>query len=211
MAGSYPRGIALHEKLQRLAVEAGQCPLTLGDGLHRLAAGSNGYGIPLLLLSLANALPVPSFGLKSPLGVVVTLLGLQMVAGKRSVWLPRWFTRIRLRPDWSQRAARLGERFLPRLERFVKPRMNWMRYRPGASLQGLIVILLGILMMLPVPGTNALPAFALLALSIGLIESDGLLTLLAALAALVVVALYAEVVYLLVIWLAWMSRKNRRV
>jgi hypothetical protein len=202
MTGCYPRGIALHEKVQRLAIEAGQCPLTLGDGLRRLAAGSNDYGIPLLLLSLANALPVPTFGLKSLLGVVVTLLGLQMFAGERSVWLPRWFTRIRLRSDWSQRAARLGERFLPMLERFVKPRMHWMRYRPGASLLGLVVILLGLLMTLPVPGTNTLPALVLLALSIGLIESDGLLTLLAALAALIVVALYTEVVYLLVIWLA---------
>jgi hypothetical protein len=42
------------------------------------------------------------------LGVVVTLLGLQMFAGKRSVWLPHRFTRIRLRADWSQRAARLA-------------------------------------------------------------------------------------------------------
>jgi hypothetical protein len=202
MTDFYPRGIALHEKLRRLAIEAGQCPLTLGDGLRRMAVGGDGYGIPLLLLSLSMALPIPAFGLKSPLGVVVTLLGLQMFAGKRSVWLPRWFTRIRLRPDWSQRAARIGERFLPRLERFVKPRMNWMRYLPGASLLGLVVILLGLLMTLPVPGTNTLPALVLLALSIGLIESDGLLTLLATLAALALVALYTEAVYLLVIWLA---------
>ena len=31
MTGFYPQGIALHEKLQRLVIEAGQCPLTLGD------------------------------------------------------------------------------------------------------------------------------------------------------------------------------------
>jgi hypothetical protein len=202
MSGFYPRGTALREILQRLATEAGQYPLTLGDGLRRLAVGGDGYGIPLLLLALPGALPMPALGLHSLLGMFVTLLGLQMFAGKRSVWLPRRFTRIRLRPDWSQRAARLGERIAPRLERFVKPRMNWMKYRPGASLLGLVAILLGLLMTLPVPGTNTLPALVLLALSIGLIESDGLLTLLAALAALVVVALYTEVVYLLVIWLA---------
>ncbi len=108
MTGFYPRGIALHEKLRRLAIEAGECPLTMGDGLRRLAAGANGYGIPLLLLSLPGALPMPALGLNSLLGVVVTLLGLQMFAGKRSVWLPHRFTRIRLRPDWSQRAARLA-------------------------------------------------------------------------------------------------------
>ena len=81
--------------------------------------------------------------------------------------------------------------------------MNWMRYRLGSSLLGLTVIFLGLIMILSIiPGTKILAAFFLLALSIGLIESDGLLTLLAVLAALVLVALHAEVVYLLVIWLA---------
>jgi hypothetical protein len=198
---NYPKGIKLHEKLQQLAIEAGQGSLSLGDGLNRLALGSNGYGIPLLLLSLANAVPVPSFGLKSILGLVVTLLGLQMFVGKRSVWLPHWFIRIRLRPNWTQRAARLGEHFLFKLQRFVKPRMNWMRYRACGSLLGLILILLGLLMLLPIPGSKILTSPVLLALSLGLIERDGLLTLLAALASLSVVALYTEAVYLMVSWL----------
>jgi hypothetical protein len=122
-----------------------------------------------------------------------------MFAGKRTPWLPRRFTRIRLRPDWSRRAARLGERFLPKFERFVKPRMNWMKYRLGSALLGMAVIFLGLIMILSIiPGTKILAAFVLLALSISLIESDGLLTLLAAL---VLAVLYSEAVYLLVIWL----------
>jgi len=202
VAGFSGQGVTLHEKLRQLAVEAGECPLTMGDGLQRIAAGVNGYGIPLLLLSLPGALPMPAVGLNTPLGVVVMLLGLQMFIGRRTVWLPRWFTQIRLRPDWSQRAARVGERFLPRLERFVKPRMHWMRCYPGVSLLGLIVVLLGFLMLLPIPGTNTIPAIVLLVLSFALIESDGLLTLLAALAALVLAVLYAEAIYLLITWLA---------
>jgi hypothetical protein len=195
----YPKRLALHEKLRRLAIDAERCPLTLGDGLHQLTDGGHGYGVLLLLLSLVNAVPVPSFGLKSLLGVVVALLGLQMFAGKRSVWLPRWFIRIRLRPNLIQRAASLGERFLPIIERFVKPRRNWMKYRLCASLLGLIIILMGLVMMLPIPGTKILTSPVLLSLSLGLIENDGLLTLLAALTTLVLVALYAEGLYLLVI------------
>lgn len=201
MTGFYPDEITLQEKLRRLAIEAGERPLTMGEGLHRLAAAVKTYGFPLLLLSLPGALPMPAFGLNTPLGAVVLLLGLQMFAGKRSVWLPRWFTRIRLRPDWSQQASHFGERFLPRLERFVKPRLNWMRYRLGTSLLGLFVFLLGFLMMLPIPGTNTLPALALLFLSIGLLENDGLLVMLAILMTLIVMVLYAEVVYLLLTWL----------
>jgi hypothetical protein len=143
---------------------------------------------------------MPAVGLNTPLGVVVMLLGLQMFIGRSTVWLPHWFTRIELRADWVQRSAHLGERFLPRLEYFVKPRINWLKYRSGVSLLGLIVVLLGFLMLLPIPGTNTLPAIVLLVLSMGLIESDGLLTLLAALVALALAVLYAEAIYLLITW-----------
>lgn len=175
MSGFYPGEIALHERLRRLAVEAVQCPLTLGDGLRRMAAGGDGYGVPLLLLSLPAVVPTPtSFGLKSLVGAVITLLGLQMFAGKHSVWLPSRFTRIRLRPEWSLRAARLGERFLPRFEHFVKPRMNWMRYRLGSSALVLAVIFLGLVMVLSIiPGTKILAAIVLLALSIGMMKVFG--------------------------------------
>jgi hypothetical protein len=202
MTSFYPRGITLHEKLQRLAVEAKERPLTVDEGLRRIAVGTNDYGIPLLLLSLPGALPVPSLGLKSLLGAVVTLLGLQMFAGKRTPWLPDRFTGLRLRAGWIRRADHLGERSLPRLERFVEPRMNWMKYRLGSSLLGLAVIFLGLIMTLSIiPGSKMLAALVLLALSIGLIENDGLLTLLATLAAFILAALFAEAIYLLVIWL----------
>ncbi len=195
-------GTSLHERLTQLAVVAGDKPLTMGDGLNRLAMGSNGYAIPLLLLSLPGALPMPALGLSSLLGVVVVLLGLQMFVGKKGVWLPPQFRNTRIRPDWSQRAARLGERFLPWLERLVKPRLNWMRYRLGYALLGLVVSMLGVLMMLPIPGTNTPPALVLLSLSISLIENDGLMALLAIVFAVILVLLYAEILYLLIIWLS---------
>ena len=201
MSSFNQQGLVLHEKLQQLATEADQSPLTLADGMHRLATGDNHYGVPLLVLSLINAVPVPSFGLKSILGVIVALLGLQIIVGKRYPWLPSWFTQLRLNPKLTHRAANLGERFLPRLERFVKPRKNWMHYRLYVSLLGLVVFLMGLVMMLPVPGTKILTSPVLLALSLGLIENDGLLTLLSALVTLIVVAVYAEGIYLLVTWL----------
>lgn len=193
--------IPLHLKLQRLATEEQQQPLTIGDVLKLLETAEKGYGIPLLLLSLPGALPMPAVGINTPLGVVVILLGLQMLSGKRSMWLPDRFIAIRLRPDWLRRTARMGDRFLPGLERFVKPRWNWMKYRSGTALLGVAVMLLGVLMLMPIPGTNTLPAIDLLVLSFGLIESDGLLTLIATLLAVILSVLYVEAFYLLIGWL----------
>jgi len=33
LTGFYPKGVALHKKLQRLAIEAEEYPPTIGDGL----------------------------------------------------------------------------------------------------------------------------------------------------------------------------------
>jgi len=202
MSNVFPEGMTLHEKLQQLAIDSDQSALTLGDGMQRLATDGNHYGVPLLTLSLINAIPVPSFGFKSLLGVIVSLLGLQIWVGKRTVWLPHWFTTLRLRPKLTHRVANLGERLLPRLEGFVKPRYHWMQHRFSTLLLGFVIFLLGLVMTLPIPGTKILTSPVLLALSLGLIEQDGLLTLLAALTSLIIVASYAEAFYLLYIWLA---------
>jgi len=204
MNGHRSTGFVLQEKLQRLANEAEESPLTIGDGLRRLATGSNIYGIAMLLLSLPAALPIVPFGLKPLLGVAITSLGLQMIGGKRMPWLPARFTSLNLRANWIRRAVSLGESSFTRLERFVEPRMNWMGTRTGSSLLGLAVVFLGLIMILSIiPGSKILAALVLLALSIGLIEGDGLLALLAALAALILAALFAETVYLLVIWFGY--------
>ncbi len=202
MSDDLPERMVLHEKLQKLAIEADQNVLSLSDGMQRLAIGGSHYGAPLLVLSLINAIPVPSFGLKSLLGVIVSLLGLQMLTGKQSVWLPRWFATLHLRPKLTHQVANMGGRLLPKLEGFVKPRYHWMKHHFYAFWLGVTIFLLGLVMILPVPGTKILTSPVLLALSLGLIEQDGLLTLLAALTSLVIVVLYIEAFYLLYLWLA---------
>ncbi|PHS40387.1 MAG: hypothetical protein COB07_04630 [Sulfurovum sp.] len=193
--------MTLQEKLDQLSTEASQGSMTLGDGIHRLAVGGSQYAIPLLLLSLINAIPVPSFGLKSLLGVVVSLLGLQMFLGKHSAWMPLWFTNLPLHPTASQKVAKAAKRFLPTLEKFVKPRYNWIKHKLLLSLLGLVIFLIGLVMMLPIPGSKILTSPALLALSLGLIKEDGLLILLAGLSALIIVLLYIEAFYLLYLWI----------
>jgi len=173
MTELYPKEMALHKKLRRLAIEAGEKPLTVGEGLNRLAGGKNAYGIVLLLLSLLGALPIPTFGIKPLVGLVVVLLGLQITVGKQTMWLPRWFTSIKMRSDWSMKVTHLGERFLPKMEHFIKPRVNWMKYHIGTFFLGIAVICLGLVFILSlIPGAKILAGIILLALSLGQIKSD---------------------------------------
>lgn len=191
----------LHDKLQQLAIDSEKNSMTVGDAIRQLASDGNNYGMPLMILSLINAIPVPSFGLKSLLGLLVSFLGLQIFIGRRSVWLPKYFTKLHLHPKLTFQSAKLGKRLLPKLEKFVRPRYNWMKFYLLNALLGLVIFLIGLVMTLPVPGSKILTSPVLLALSLGLISKDGLLILLASLSALIVVAIYIEAFYLLYIWL----------
>lgn len=202
MTGTHPKGIALREKLRQMAIGADDRSLTVGTALRQLAVESDLFGVALLLLSFPAALPIAPFGLKSLLGLIVVLLGLQMLVGKKRAWLPARISGLRLRVSWTRRVGHLGERMFFRIERFVRPRMAWATYRRGASLLGLPVIFLGLILILSIiPGSKILAALVLLALSLGMIENDGLITMLAVFAALILAALFAETVYLLLVWL----------
>ena len=52
------------------------------------AVGEKGFGMLLVVLSLPSALPVPAPGYSTPFGLVMALIALQMVCGRRTVWLP---------------------------------------------------------------------------------------------------------------------------
>ena len=53
-----------------------------------------GFGILLLLFSLPSALPVPAPGYSIPFGIILGLLALQLVLGRKTPWLPDWVLNI---------------------------------------------------------------------------------------------------------------------
>ena len=48
------------------------------------------YAISFVLLSLPSALPIPAPGYSLPFGVVLLVLGIQMLLGVKVPWLPKW-------------------------------------------------------------------------------------------------------------------------
>lgn len=162
-------------ELLRRAIEANpeeRIPLAaLLQPLQRRA-----FGFLLILLAVPNFMPV-AIGIGGVMGVGVIALGVQMAAGLEQPWLPRWLGRRTL-----SRAALL--RFLQRiapatrwLERACRPRLVRLTQRPLTVLSGVVMIVLGLLLALPLPFTNYLFGGLLLALAFALIEHDGALLL----------------------------------
>ncbi len=141
-------------------------------------AGERIFGFLFVLLSLPSALPVPAPGYSVPFGVAIFLLALQLLAGAKTPWLPNWFANHPLELKTVQGILRKGIPWLQRIEAISRPRLLPICTSfPGRIAIGVLISLMGVSMMIPIPGTNTLPAMGIFISGFGLMEDDGAITL----------------------------------
>lgn len=127
----------------------------------------------LVFTCLINMLPFPP-GSTIVLGVPVVIVALQMVAGRPTVWLPEFFLKRSLSPRAFAAMTRRLIPLLKMLERWVRPRAwPFSTRRKAERIVGLIALILGVAVILPVPFGNWLPAFACAICGLALSERDG--------------------------------------
>lgn len=160
--------------------------LTLGGLLDQFQARA--YGVFLLMSVLPAFVPLP-IGAGAVSGPLVSLIGLQLLAQMEHPWVPRFLARRPLsRPSMVKFRDRTA-RVLRWLEKVSRPRSELVIDHPAArTFTGLLLVLLGVLLALPLPATNYPFGLILLAYAIALIERDGRLMLLAWAAGLVQLA-----------------------
>ncbi len=167
--------------------------LPLDDFLDAVAG--RGFGLLLMVLALPSALPVPAPGYSVPFGLLIALLGLQMICGRTVPWLPARVRRWTIRRALAERMVTATERFFKRLECWIKPRLSGMSKRRGAlCLQGGLILFMALLMCVPIPLTNTAPAMVIFLLGLGISEADGYITLAACMLGIVAALLYLGVI-----------------
>ena len=169
----------LSTDLRELLREAAGRSTTLGE-LERMLKG-RGFGMFLLLLALPFTFPIAIPGLSVPFGLVIMLIGLRLAAGQKP-WLPAFILRREISYALLEKTVGIGLKLAVKMERVVKPRMHFLQRWPGMlNLIGLGIASGGLLLSLPlpplIPFSNTIPAFAVLFLTAGMIERDGLLVL----------------------------------
>jgi hypothetical protein len=136
--------------------------------------GRRAFGMLLFVATLPAFIPIPIGGAIS--GPLVVLIGLQLLAGRREPWLPRAIAERGPHRDSLARFDRLMAPWLARLERLVRPRLpQLLHHRAATMLTGLLLVLLGALLSLPIPFTNYLFGALLLLFAFALLERDGAL------------------------------------
>lgn len=170
----------------------------LSVGAILTAIGSQGFGLLLIIISLPSALPAPGPGYSTPLGCLIVFLGLQMVAGRRMPWLPKRCRGWSFSAKTGQAILRRSERFFAFIERFVRPRLLWVLSPVVQRMLAIGTIIMGMLMILPIPLTNTLPAIVVFLIGVALCERDGLVGIAAGVIGIAALCLYAVITGLIV-------------
>jgi hypothetical protein len=169
----------LSTDLKDLLREAAGRSLSLRE-LEEILQG-RGFALIILLLALPFAFPIAIPGLSIPFGVVILFMGLRIAMGRKPA-LPEFILRRQVKYALLERIVHLGLKFCSRMEKVVRQRMHFIQRWPGmTNLIGAGIASGGLLLCLPlpplIPFSNTIPAVAILLLTAGMVERDGLLVL----------------------------------
>jgi hypothetical protein len=129
----------------------------------------------LILFAVPNLLPgIP--GTSAVTGLPLVILTFQLMMG-RPPWLPAFILDRSLRRGDLQAVMAKVEPPLRRLERVLRPRLSLVLSARAQRLIGVFMVLLSVLIMLPIPLANIFPALAIILMSLGFLESDGVFIL----------------------------------
>ena len=146
-------------------------------GALRDALGDRGFGVLLLIFALPNLVPLNIPLLSAVLGLPLVLLAAQLTYGRPRPWFPDWL-KDRSFPRASFTAV--VTRTLPaleRAERLLKPRLTGLLSWTGERLIGAAILFLALVLTLPIPFANWLPAFAIAIFGLAIVEKDGVAVL----------------------------------
>ena len=164
-----PEGLSLSDMLQRLADEGDSERISIGDLVAAL--GDRALGALLFIFAFPNALPALP-GTSAILGAPLVFLAAQLALGLKP-WLPGFIARRSVaRKDFQSLIARVRP-WLRRAERMLRPRVSALALPPMEYVVGLVCFLLAIVVLLPIPLGNMLPALSISLLALGILERDG--------------------------------------
>lgn len=145
--------------------------VSVGDLLDALR--NRAFGISFLLFGLPNCIPMPP-GIPVICGIVLGLIGLQMAIGRQELWLPDWLARRTFSRAVLDTIVSRSRPYIEKFERLSRPRLEQFAGPLARRLVGATVVLLGFILLLPIPFLGNLPpGFAVCIFGLGLVERDG--------------------------------------
>ena len=164
--------------------------------------GREGMLLICALSTLPFLIPVSIPGVSTVFGAAIVLLAVALLLN-RLPWLPQRVLHKQLDAHKLVPALKKGSNLVAKLDRWLKPRWAALTTPSGVRLHCAAIVFGGILLMAPfgpIPFSNTAPAVAILFLTLGLMQRDGLFVLLGYVGLVVTVIYFSVLLYL-----AWMG------
>jgi hypothetical protein len=154
-----------------------------GEGERTLGAlvdtfGEKSFAIVFVVLLGVPALPLPTGGATHVFEIIAALLALELIVGRRQVWLPQRWHGLKLGGDKQRRFIAGLTRLIRRLERLSRPRLAFLfDHRLFKLVFGVLVLgaTAGAFFAPPFTGLDTLPSLAVVVLSLGVLLEDFLI------------------------------------
>jgi hypothetical protein len=146
-------------------------------GALRNALDDRGFGVLLFIFALPNLVPVNIPLLSAVLGVPLVLLAAQLSYGRHKPWFPDWLTSQSFPREGFVAVVNRALPFLERVEKLLRPRLTVLLSWTGERLVGIAILILAVVLTLPIPFANWLPACGIAVFGLAIIEKDGVAVL----------------------------------
>ena len=133
------------------------------------------YMLLLILLSLPFCTPIPIPGLSTLFGGIIALIGLRLSL-RLTPWLPARILDAQIPQNFASTLLQAARKTARGLEILLKPRLSVLvDFLLLHHLYGAMICISGLLLMLPlpIPFSNILPAITIIFLAGALLERDG--------------------------------------
>lgn len=158
--------------------------------------GDRTFGLAVIFFALPSALPISAIpGISFLFGTPILALSLQMILMRETLWLPKRVARHTIHHRTIVKIVHASTRYLQKIEIFLKPRLIFMTSKYMETVNGIVLLALTLLLMLPIPLSNFILASLIIIFSLGLMEKDGLFIIISYLGGITYVAfIYAVII-----------------
>ncbi|AKM10687.1 exopolysaccharide biosynthesis protein [Croceicoccus naphthovorans] len=154
--------------------------VSVGDVLD--AIGSRSYGPFLLIPALLEITPVGAIpGVPTFLAVIIAIIALQMLFGRKHIWLPGFIRHRSVSADKVEKSSHKLRKIAAFLDKWFHGRLKALTHGVPVRIAALLII--GLCATVPplevLPFASSGPMLAIAAFGLGLMVRDGLLMLIA--------------------------------